>query len=154
MIELYRQALVSYKIYLVMAPGTPLDMVALKWPDIAESAITALYGSDDDPLVITQRLRSDILWMIYEPIKNIYNATLERAAQVLGKPPGKYTPVPAGALSILASSPNAGSDIVRARNALVTNIDDMLGVINTMTGVEYPKLEKFLEAPIASNGNG
>lgn len=153
MIELYKQALISYKIYLVMAPGTPLDKVALKWPDIAESAIYALYRSDGDPLVITKQLKADICWMLYEPIRRIYNATVERAAQVLGKPPGKFTLVPEGMFAVLCREPYSTTDLIKARDSLVKGIDELLGIINTMTSVEYPKLGRFLEVPLASNSN-
>jgi hypothetical protein len=127
--ELYQQALISYKIYLVMAPSTPLDVVALKWPDIAEAAITNNQVT----------LGDDLLWMIYEPIRIIYSATLERAIEVLGRAPAiKWTP-PAFSKTAHASN------IIKDRDSMVREIDELLGLVRVMTNVEYPKLSKFLE---------
>jgi hypothetical protein len=136
--QLYEHALTSFKIYMLIMNGTPGDKLALKWIDIAGSAIT---GQGD-------QLERDLMWMIYEPIRIIHDSVLERARSAAGIIPPRFQPAPH--LKLLDFEK---IDCVHERDALVRKTDEVMSLLNVWTGMQYPKLTPHLEASRGSHGD-
>lgn len=133
---LLKESFHTYQLYLEcnhVINDKNIKMSLLKWPDVAQSAISyakALEsGNLKDSIVANELLKNDLIAAMIMPVKSIYDAACQRVEDLLGKP------------SLNKVNPSE-KPVVLKRNYIV-EINNMFKVLETMTGIKYPVLQEF-----------
>jgi len=124
--QLLKEAFHSYQIYLQCSGVLDVHQAKLSlllWPDIANTAIELLDKPDDTSLKAI--LLKDLEACMVKPIEAVYDATVLRIKEVVGKRPTPKI---------------AKSDSLEYKKSLIRSINRMFVTLNTLTNVEYPAL--------------
>lgn len=132
--ELTKEACASYMVYLTCSGVLNVHrakLSLLKWPDATISAITLVENRNQETLTI---LENDLSELVIEPIKVIYESTLERVKEVTQKDP----------IGIMESAIKADKihkeNPIEAKTLLIGAINQMFSVLETVTGDKYPQV--------------
>lgn len=107
-------------------------LALLKWPDAAISAIALVENQNQETI---KMLEDDLSILVFEPIKVLYESTLERVKEVTQKDPVGVVEPGVQAQKISKTQP------IEAKLLLVGAINQMFGVLETVTGDKYPQIE-------------
>jgi hypothetical protein len=143
--EFLQEAFHTYQLYLECMKieiGGIGHLPLLKWPDVAQSAISyAEAWENKNPLETRDTeeiksargvLRQDLCVAISGPIEAIYKSTREHVTKHIGKEP-KGIPL---------SYEESWKFPVQYKNRLIMATNDLFKTLETMTGTKYPKLNK------------
>jgi hypothetical protein len=138
--KLLKEAFHTYQLYLQCMKidiGGISHLPLLKWPDVAQSALNyaeALENenSPEEVKIVRTLLRTDLCIAIAKPIEVIYKSTKDHVAKHFGKEPK----------SVPLSFEELGKFPVQYKNRLMLATNDLFKTLTTMTGVDYPELNK------------
>ena len=144
---LLQEAFHTYQLYLQCMKidiGGVSQLPLLKWPDVAQSAIKYAEALEcknpidaESTLEIDNfraLLRADLCVTVAGPLEAIYSSTREHITKHLGKPPK----------SMVLNPEEIYKSPVHYKNRLILAINDLFKTLGTMTGIEYPELNKRL----------
>ena len=135
LLDLVQEAFHSYQMYLQISgvidtPGAKLAL--LKWPDIAQTAISCINDPTEDKLAV---LRQDLCIAIIAPMENMYDSMVERLEQLTSKKPAGVEDF--GKLIVN----KAFKDPCGLKKEMISELNKMFVALQIITGIVYPEFK-------------
>lgn len=133
--NLTQEACSSYMIYLNCSGVLDTHrakLFLLKWPDAAITAISMVENPNENAV---RSLEDDLSSLIIDPIKIIYESTLERVKEITKREPVGVIEPGMTAIKLCQTNP------IKAKLLLIDAINQMFEVLETITGDKYPQIQ-------------